>query len=164
MKNTTTTTTAEPVSRDQIFRREKRGQGNVHFTWSADHEQDCPYPVDPHSCYIALICVTIQHNTIQLTTVLSKNSISVYTCMLHQRHIKGAERSNVQYYSTVVTMMVVLYLEVTDATVVCLVNTRLARGPNVPAVYHFLEELVSYITITKLIYSYRSLILQLVVF
>ena len=31
--------TAEPVSRDQFLRRE-RGQGNVHFPCSADHEQD----------------------------------------------------------------------------------------------------------------------------
>ena len=45
--------TAEPVSRDQRFRRE-RGQGNTHFPCSADHEQDWqPYPVDPYpSCYI----------------------------------------------------------------------------------------------------------------
>ena len=44
--------TAEPVSRDQILRRE-RGQGNIHFTCSADHEQDWqPYPVDPYSCYM----------------------------------------------------------------------------------------------------------------
>ena len=40
--------TVEPVSRDQIFRRE-RGQGNINFPCSADHEQDWqPYPVDPH--------------------------------------------------------------------------------------------------------------------
>ena len=39
--------TSEPVSKDQILRRE-RGQGNVHFLCSADHEQDWqPYPVDP---------------------------------------------------------------------------------------------------------------------
>ena len=39
--------TAEPVLRDQILRRE-RGQGNIHFPCSADHEQDWqPYPVDP---------------------------------------------------------------------------------------------------------------------
>ena len=31
--------TAENVSRDQILRRE-RGQGNIHFPCSADHEQD----------------------------------------------------------------------------------------------------------------------------
>ena len=31
--------TAEPVSRDQILRYE-RGQGNIHFLCSADHEQD----------------------------------------------------------------------------------------------------------------------------
>ena len=40
--------TAEPVSRDQILRRE-RGQGNIKFPCSADHEQDWqPYPVDPY--------------------------------------------------------------------------------------------------------------------
>ena len=44
--------TAEPVSRDQILRRE-RGQGNIHFPRSANHEQDWqPYPVDPYSCYM----------------------------------------------------------------------------------------------------------------
>ena len=41
--------TAEPVSRDQILRH-ARGQGNVHFSCSADHEQDWqPFPVDPYS-------------------------------------------------------------------------------------------------------------------
>ena len=41
--------TAEPVSRGQILRRE-RGQGNINFHCSADHEQDWqPYPVDPYS-------------------------------------------------------------------------------------------------------------------
>ena len=40
---------AEPVSRDQILRRE-RGQGNILFPYSANHEQDWqPYPVDPYS-------------------------------------------------------------------------------------------------------------------
>ena len=41
--------TAEPVSRDQILRRERR-QGNIYFPCSADQEQDWqPYPVDPYS-------------------------------------------------------------------------------------------------------------------
>ena len=41
--------TAELVSRDQILRH-ARGQGNIHFPCSADHEQDWqPYPVDPYS-------------------------------------------------------------------------------------------------------------------
>ena len=41
--------TAEPVSRDQILRH-ARGQGNIHFPCSADHEQDWqPYPVDSYS-------------------------------------------------------------------------------------------------------------------
>ena len=40
---------AEPVSRDQILRH-VRGQGNINFPCSADHEQDWqPYPVDPYS-------------------------------------------------------------------------------------------------------------------
>ena len=41
--------TAEPVSRDQIFRH-VRAQGDIHFPCSADHEQDWqPYPVDSYS-------------------------------------------------------------------------------------------------------------------
>ena len=41
--------TAEPVSRDQILRH-ARGQGDINFPCSADHEQDWqPYPVDPYS-------------------------------------------------------------------------------------------------------------------
>ena len=44
--------TAESVSRDQILRHE-RGQGNIHFSCSADHVQDWQsYPVDPYSCYM----------------------------------------------------------------------------------------------------------------
>ena len=41
--------TAKPVSRDQILRRE-RGQGNIHFPCSVDHEQDWQ-PVDSYICY-----------------------------------------------------------------------------------------------------------------
>ena len=41
---------AEPVSRDQILRRE-RGQGYTHFL-RVDHEQDWqPYLVDTYSYY-----------------------------------------------------------------------------------------------------------------
>ena len=43
-------TIEEPVSRDQILRHVVRGQGNIHFPCSADHEQDWqPYPVNPYS-------------------------------------------------------------------------------------------------------------------
>ena len=42
--------TAEPVSRDQILRRERGQENNVHFPCSADQEEDWqPYPVDPYS-------------------------------------------------------------------------------------------------------------------
>ena len=52
MRRLTRDGTVEPVSRDQILRRE-RGQGNIHFPCSADHVQDLqPYPVDPYSCYM----------------------------------------------------------------------------------------------------------------
>ena len=45
--------TAEPVSQDQILRRERELQGNIHFPSSADHVQDWqPYPIDPYSCYM----------------------------------------------------------------------------------------------------------------
>ena len=41
--------TAEPVSRDQILRRE-RGQGKKRDSCSADHDQNWqPHPVDPYS-------------------------------------------------------------------------------------------------------------------
>ena len=41
--------TAESVSRDQILMH-VRGQGNINFPCSADHEQDWqPDPVDPYS-------------------------------------------------------------------------------------------------------------------
>ena len=49
MSSLTRDGTAEPVSRDQILRH-ARGQENIHFPCSADHEQDWqPYPVDPYS-------------------------------------------------------------------------------------------------------------------
>ena len=49
MSRLTRDRTAEPVSRDQILRRE-RVQGNIHFPSSADHEQDWQsYPLDSHS-------------------------------------------------------------------------------------------------------------------
>ena len=42
--------TADTVSRDQILRHE-RGQGNINFPCSLDHEQDWqPDAVDPYSC------------------------------------------------------------------------------------------------------------------
>ena len=53
MSRLTRDETAEPVSRDQILRH-ARGQGNIDFPCSADHEQDWqPDPVDPYSaiCY-----------------------------------------------------------------------------------------------------------------
>ena len=62
--------TVELVSRDQILRRE-RGQGNIQFLCSADHEQDWqPYPVDPYSC----LYVLTMHTYIQQMQEPPKNS------------------------------------------------------------------------------------------
>ena len=61
--------TAEPVSRDQSLRN-ARGQGNIIFPCSADHEQDWqPYPVDPYSA----MCDdhTHIHSPLLTSTVLS---------------------------------------------------------------------------------------------
>ena len=64
--------TAEPVSRDQILRH-ARGQGNVHFPSSADHEQDWqPYPVDPYSA----ICD--DHTYIHTYILLRLNLVLTY--------------------------------------------------------------------------------------
>ena len=63
---------AEPVSRDQILRCERR-EGNIHFLCSADHEQDWqPYPVDPYSA----ICddYTYIHNSIGNKPITYKES------------------------------------------------------------------------------------------
>ena len=53
--------TAELVSRNQILRRE-RGQGDIHFPCSADHEQDWqPYPVYPYSCHIYMMIMQVKY-------------------------------------------------------------------------------------------------------
>ena len=59
--------TAEPVSRDQMLRH-VRGQGNIHFPCSADHEQNWqPYPVDPYS---ATVYVMTTHTYIHPRAIL----------------------------------------------------------------------------------------------
>ena len=61
--------TAEPVSRDQILRHE-RGQGNIHFSRSADHVQDWqPYPVD--SCFCYMCDPIVQYSTVDILDVVS---------------------------------------------------------------------------------------------
>ena len=77
--------TAEPVSRDQILRH-ARGQGNIHFPCSADHEQDWrPYPVDPYSAicddhtYIHTYSSSIVNNAddAQLAIILELDSYDI---------------------------------------------------------------------------------------
>ena len=67
--------TAEPVSRDQILRH-ARGQGNIHFPCSADHEQDWqPYPVDPYSAICDDHTYIHTHTTCLIYTLLYVYSI-----------------------------------------------------------------------------------------
>ena len=80
--------TAEPVSRDQILRH-ARGEGNIHFPCSADHEQDWqPYPVDPYSA----ICDdhTCMHTYIHTSIILFKD----ITFMVHLRYVWATSSSS----------------------------------------------------------------------
>ena len=71
--------TAEPVSRDQILRH-ARGQGNIHFPCSADHEQDWqPYPVDPYSA----ICEDYTYIHTQSTSRPSSHDKYRVVCIIH---------------------------------------------------------------------------------
>ena len=71
--------TAEPVSRDQILRREL-GQGNIYFPCSADHEQDWqPFLVDPsfaicddHTYRRVIPHTTIHFHEEELNTISKK--------------------------------------------------------------------------------------------
>ena len=75
MSRLTREETAEPVSRDQILRH-ARGQGNIHFPCSADHEQDWqPYPVDPYSA--------IRNDHTHIDYINTYNTV-VTQCYYHQ--------------------------------------------------------------------------------
>ena len=68
---------AEHVSRDQILRRE-RGQENIHFPCSSDHEQDWPpYLVDPNSA----IC---DDHTVQVHILYYDRGIIITVVMILQ--------------------------------------------------------------------------------
>ena len=68
--------TAEPVSRDQILRRE-HGQENIHFPCLADQVQDWqPYLVDPYSCYMYVMTMhTNMHRVHCLCKRVRTNSL-----------------------------------------------------------------------------------------
>ena len=91
--------TAEPVSRDQILRHE-RGQGNIHFPCSADHEQDWQlYSVDPYSCYMYVwLYIHTYYHGVKLAAKVTKTPqyaifIShISTCARHTNSGCGKER------------------------------------------------------------------------
>ena len=74
--------TAETVSRDQILRY-KRGQGNINFPCSANHEQDWqPYSVAPYSCYLC------DHTYVTLITMqgFKKTNCSTIPSIVNSSH------------------------------------------------------------------------------
>ena len=67
---------AERGCRTRLARRRKRGQGNIHFPCSADHEQDWqPYPVDPYSA----ICGDHTYNTYILCYMWLNLTLAIHT-------------------------------------------------------------------------------------
>ena len=81
----------EPVSRDQILRREG-GQGNIHFPCSADHERDWqPYPVDPSFSAGASIYLSSTANRLRG----SVPSLSGHASAYRWRSLAGVRRHTV---------------------------------------------------------------------
>ena len=94
--------TAEPVSRDQILRH-ARGQGNVHFPCSADHEQDWqPYPVDPYSAICddhTYIHTYILYYVTNCSTEVGGHPIllSFFFCSLWKRAVREQQKPSVVF-------------------------------------------------------------------
>ena len=94
---------AETVSRDQILRHE-RGQRNIHFPCSANHEQGWqPYPVDPFSCYMC-------DHTLNDTAVYYSNSIyniiRLYLSCLYSSNSDNAAILSHLYYNIISSVSV----------------------------------------------------------
>ena len=96
MSRLTRDRTAEPVSRDQILGRE-REQGNIHFSCSADHEQDWqPYPVDPYSSYM---CEDYDHTYIHMMVCILTPKVAICVVLdLLYRYLDLASVSSLQAY------------------------------------------------------------------
>ena len=84
--------TAKPVSRDQILRR-VRGQGNIYFPCSANHEQDWqPYPVDPYSCYMCDHTLDYESHLQPIPTVVMPTCSSVVGKYSDVASLSGLDR------------------------------------------------------------------------
>ena len=87
--------TAEPVSRDQILRH-ARGQGNIHFPCSVDHEQDWqPYPVDPYSAIIIIIINdTLARSLEPVVTECKEHTVHTQTKIVASRKPKEIKHTH----------------------------------------------------------------------
>ena len=95
MSRLTSDGTAEPVSRDQILRRE-RGQGNnINFPCSAYHEQDRqPYPVDQYSAKICNghnLFSAFLYYLLVLPCDGPKNDVNIHTTYIHWKECSAHE-------------------------------------------------------------------------
>ena len=111
--------TAEPVSRDQILRH-ARGQGNINFPCSADHEQDWQpyYPVDPYSD------IRDDHTYIHSTRVLNTTRY----CNIRRDNItfkipRTPNANNIIQYSTVQYFIVLFRLLTCIIQTTCIHNS-----------------------------------------
>ena len=89
MSRLTRDETAEPVSRDQILRRERK-QGSIHFPCLADHLQDWPpYPVNPYSCYMCNHTYALSSLLTLLLVLLLKRKIRTHLNLLSIPQLGG---------------------------------------------------------------------------
>ena len=102
--------TAEPVSRDHILRH-ARGQGNINFPRSADHEQDWqPYPVDPYSATVYVTTIhTYIHTLLLLLLLFVVSHIQRIGCQpeisvsMARCNLRPPKSMSVAVYSIVIT-------------------------------------------------------------
>ena len=84
--------TGEPVSRDQILRH-ARGQENINFPCSADHEQDWqPYPVDPYSALFMYVMTIHTYTYIHIQRIVLATEETTVTQQVSHRPIKCQSR------------------------------------------------------------------------
>ena len=112
--------TAEPILRDQILRH-ARGQGNIHFPCSADHEQDWqPYPVDPYSAicddhtyiHTYIHTVGVNESTTTVSSAWELTSVSMHYSQGNGVHTPLSRACTVPAFSKGPYKRVLFFLEI----------------------------------------------------
>ena len=116
--------TAKPVSRNQILRR-VRGQGNINFLCSANHEQDWR-KVDPYYCYMCDHTYTYIHIYMHSNWSMPSTSCRQST-LTNQLHALHEERCYCILYILVEHFF--LYSFVPGIVLYCICNNKYADRP-----------------------------------